>query len=125
MEITLTTENEVLEGQYILILVFNGQGAGGMLQLAKNAEIADGVFDIVCIKNLKLFEMPALMFKVLQGEHLKDVNVDYLTGSSIKIECHNQAENHFVTDVDGEAGPSLPMEIEVLSHKIRTYIPRA
>lgn len=125
MDITLTTENEVLEGQYILILVFNGKGAGGMLQLAKNAEIADGVFDIVCIKNLKLFEMPALMFKVLQGEHLKDVNVDYLTGSSIKIECHNQAENHFVTDVDGEAGPSLPMEIEVLSHKIRTYIPRA
>lgn len=124
MDITLTTEDEVLEGKYLLILVFNGKGAGGILQLAQNAEITDGVFDIVCIKDLKLFEMPALMFKVLQGEHLKDVNVDYLTGSSIKIECHNQEGNHFVTDVDGEKGPSLPMEIQVLTHKIRTYLPK-
>lgn len=123
MDITLTVDHEELHDQYLLILVFNGKGAGGMLKLAKDAEITDGKFDVVCIKNLKLFDMPALMFKVLQGEHLKDVNVDYLTGSHIKIECHNQEENHFVTDVDGEAGPDLPMEIQVLQNKIRVYLP--
>ena len=125
MDMTLTVDDEVLHDQYLLILVFNGKGAGGMLKLAKHAEIADGKFDVVCIKNLNLFEMPALMLKVLQGEHLKDVNVDYLTGSHIKIECHNLENNTFVTDVDGEAGPSLPMEIEVLSHKIRVYLPKS
>lgn len=124
MDITLTADDEVLKDKYLLILIFNGKGAGGMLKLAKNAEITDGKFDVVCIKNLNIFEMPALMFKVLQGEHLKDVNVDYLTSSHIKIECHNQEENHFVTDVDGEKGPGLPMEIKVLSHKIRVYLPR-
>ena len=123
MDITLTVDGEVLEDQYLLILVFNGKGAGGMLKIAKNADIKDGKFDVICIKNVKIFEVPALMFKVLQGEHLKDVNVDYLTGSHIKIQCHNQEENHFVTDVDGEEGPSLPMEIEVLSEKIRVYLP--
>lgn len=125
MDITLTADHEVLRDKYLLILVFNGKGAGGMLKLAQNAEITDGKFDVICIKNLKIFEMPALMLKVLQGEHLKDTNVDYLTSSSIKIECHNQEENHFVTDVDGEAGPSLPMEIKVLSGKIRVYLPKA
>lgn len=125
MDITLTSDTEVLRDQYLLILVFNGKGAGGMLKLAKNAEITDGKFDVICIKNLKIFEMPALMLKVLHGEHLKDANVDYLTSSSIKIECHNQEANQFVTDVDGEAGPSLPMEIKVLSHKIRVYLPKA
>ena len=124
MDITLTADDEVLEDKYLLILVFNGKGAGGMLKLAKDAEITDGKFDVVCIKNLNIFEMPALMFKVLQGEHLKDANVDYLTSSSIKIECHNQEQNHFVTDVDGEAGPSLPMTIEVISNKIRAYLPK-
>lgn len=124
MDITLTVDGEEIYGQYLLILVFNGKGAGGMLNLAKNAEIADGKFDVICIKNVKLFEMPALMLKVLQGIHLKDANVDYLTGSHIQIECHNQDTNHFVTDVDGEAGPSLPMEIEVLSNKIRVYLPK-
>lgn len=124
MDITLTVDEEELHDQYILILVFNGKGAGGMLKLAKDAEITDGKFDVVCIKNVKLFDMPGLMFKVLQGEHLKDPNVDYLTGSRIKIECHNQEENHFVTDVDGEAGPDLPMNIEVIQNKIRVYLPK-
>ena len=123
MDITLTVDGEVLEDQYLLILVFNGKGAGGMFKIAKNADIKDGKFDVICIKNVKIFEVPALMFKVIQGEHLKDVNVDYLTGSHIKIQCHNQEENHFVTDVDGEEGPSLPMEIEVLSEKIMVYLP--
>lgn len=124
MDITLTVDDEVLKDKYLLILVFNGKGAGGMLKLAKHAEITDGKFDVVCIKNVNIFEMPALLFKVLQGEHLKDVNVDYLTGSHIKIECHNQEENQFVTDVDGEAGPDLPMDIEVLPKKIRVYLPK-
>lgn len=123
MDITLTVDNEELHDQYILILVFNGKGAGGMLKLAKDAEITDGKFDVVCIKNVKLFDMPVLMLKVLQGEHLKHPNVDYLTGSHIKIECHNQKENHFVTDVDGEAGPDLPMDIQVIQNKIRVYLP--
>ena len=124
MDITLTVDDEVLQDKYLLILVFNGKGAGGMLKLAKYAEITDGKFDVVCIKNVNIFEMPALMFKVLQGEHLKDVNVDYLTGSHIKIECHNQELNRFVTDVDGEAGPDLPMDIKVLPRKIRVYLPK-
>lgn len=123
MDITLTVDNEVLRDKYLLILVFNGKGAGGILKLAKDAEITDGKLDVVCIKNVNIFEMPALMFKVLQGEHLKDANVDYLTGSHIKIECHNQAENQFVTDVDGEVGPDLPMDIQVLPKMIRVYLP--
>ena len=124
MDITITVDDEVLEDKYLLILVFNGKGAGGMLKLAKYADITDGKFDVVCIKNVNIFEMPALMIKVLQGEHLKDVNVDYLTGSHIKIECHNSEENHFVTDVDGEEGPRLPVDIKVLPKKIRVYLPQ-
>ncbi len=124
MDVTIRVDDEVLHDQYLLILVFNGKGAGGMLKLAKNADITDGKFDVVCIKNVKLFDMPSLMFKVLQGEHLKDSNVDYLTGSHIQIECHNQEMNHFITDVDGETGPELPMEIRVLQNKIRVYLPK-
>lgn len=123
MDITITTEDQVLNDKYVLILVFNGTGAGGLYNLAKNADIQDGLFDIVCIKDLKLFDAPALMFRVLQGEHLKDPHVDYLTGSKISIVCHNENLETFVTDVDGEAGPSLPMDIQVLQNKIRIYLP--
>lgn len=123
MDVTITTLEKELQGKYLLILVFNGKGAGGMLKLAKNAEITDGVFDVVCIKNVNLMEVPALFLKVLQGEHLNDSNVDYLTTAHLKIECHNQSTNHFTTDVDGEAGPNFPIVIDVLTNKIRMYLP--
>lgn len=125
MDITMTTENETLRGRYLLILVFNGKGAGGMLQLAKPAEITDGKLDVVAIKDINLMVVPALFLKVLQGEHLKDSNVDYFTASKLTITCHNQEENRFITDVDGEPGATFPLHIEVISGKIRIYLPQS
>ena len=123
MDMTITTEQGVINERYLLVLVFNGKGAGGLLKLAKHAEITDGVFDLVCVKDVSLVVMPALFVSVLQGEHLDDPNVDYMTCRSMTIECHNQDEKNFVTDVDGEEGPDFPIHIEVISDKIRMYLP--
>lgn len=126
MDMTITTDTEVLKEKYILVLVFNGKGAGGMLKLAKDADIQDGKFNIVCIKNVEFFEVPGLFLKVLQGEHLEDSRIDYFTSSKAKIECHNQdAEGtRFITDVDGEQGPAFPLNIKVLTNKFRVWLPK-
>lgn len=127
MDMTITTDNEVLKEKYILVLVFNGKGAGGMLKLAKDADIQDGKFNIVCIKNVDFFEVPGLFLKVLQGEHLEDSRIDYFKSSRAKIECHNQdAEGtHFITDIDGEEGPDFPLEIQVLVNRFRVWLPKS
>lgn len=126
MDMTITTDTEVIEGKYILVLVFNGKGAGGMHKLAKYADIKDGKLDIVCIKNVDFFEVPGLFLKVLQGEHLEDSRVDYMTSSTLRIECHNDSEEtNFITDVDGERGPAFPLDIQVLSNKFRIYLPES
>ncbi len=126
MDMTITTDTEVLKEKYILVLVFNGKGAGGMLKLAKDADIQDGKFNIVCIKNVEFFEVPGLFLKVLQGEHLEDSRIDYFTSSKAKIECHNQdAEGtRFITDVDGEQGPAFPLNIKVLTNRFRVWLPK-
>lgn len=124
MDMTITTDECVLNDKYILVLVFNGKGAGGMLKLAKDAEITDGKFNIVCIKDINLLDVPALFLKILYGEHLGDPRIDYIKTSTAVIECHNQDKEHFVTDVDGEEGPSFPMHIKVISNKLRVYLPK-
>ncbi len=124
MDITITTEHECIHEKYILVLVFNGKGAGGLLKLAKYAQITDGVFDLVCIKDVNFFDVPGLFLKVLQGEHLKDPNIDYFTSGKLRIECHNQDQKQFITDVDGEEGPKFPIDIDVISNKFRIYLPK-
>lgn len=124
MDMTIKTNTCTLQEKYILVLVFNGKGAGGMLKLAKDAEIFDGMFNIVCIKDISFFDVPGLFLKVLYGEHLEDSRIDYIKASWADIECHNQDQNKFITDVDGEEGPHFPMHIEVISNKLRIYLPK-
>lgn len=121
MELEINTDEQSLTGKYILVLIFNGKGAGGFMKLAKHASITDGVFDIVCIKEVELYEIPRLFLKVLQGEHLEEPNVDYLTSSWINIKCNNQ-NKQFITDIDGEEGPDFPLEISVVPNLFKVYL---
>lgn len=123
MDLCVRTEEKNISGKYILVLIFNGQGAGGFNKLAKNADIKDGKFDVICIKDVGIYEVPKLFLKVLQGEHLEDPNVDYITTSKLQIECHNQ-EIGFITDIDGEIGPDFPLHIEIIKNKFRVFLPK-
>ncbi|MGL4736412.1 MAG: diacylglycerol/lipid kinase family protein [Cellulosilyticaceae bacterium] len=120
MSLRITTESRVKEDKYVLVLIFNGQGAGGFNKLAKDASIEDGYLDAVCIKEVELHDIPRLFLKVLQGEHLGDDKVDYMRCNHLKIECLNENET-FVTDVDGEEGPQFPLEIKIIPNKLPIY----
>ncbi|MEG0013135.1 MAG: YegS/Rv2252/BmrU family lipid kinase [Cellulosilyticaceae bacterium] len=123
MDLIITSQEKVIQGKYVLVLIFNGKGAGGFNKLAKNASITDGKFDVVCIKDVGLYEVPRLFLKVLQGDHLDDPNVDYIVTSKIEIECCNE-ENEFIIDIDGEVGPQFPLNIEVISNQFKFYLPK-
>ncbi|MGL5379228.1 YegS/Rv2252/BmrU family lipid kinase [Clostridium sp.] len=122
MDLIITDGETRIEGKYVLVLIFNGKGAGGFNKLAKNASIKDGKFDVVAIKDVGIYDVPLLFLKVLQGEHLEDPNVDYLITSKLKIECNNSRES-FVTDIDGEIGPDFPLEVSVIENTFRFYLP--
>lgn len=122
MNLMIETKEKTIEGKYLLVLIFNGKGAGGFNRLAKNASITDGKFDVVCIKNVDIFEIPRLFLKILQGEHFEDEGIEYLVTSQIDIQCYNQ-EDGFETDVDGEIGPKFPLQVKLIKERFRFYMP--
>lgn len=123
MNIEIVSKDLTLKGRYVFILIFNGKGAGGFNKIAKQASITDGYLDLVAIKDVEPYEIPALFLKMLQGEYSDDRNVDYIRISKAIIKCRN-LDKKFVTDVDGEPGPSFPLEIEVVSNKLRLLLPK-
>ena len=123
MQLKVNINDQVIENEYVLVLIFNGKAAGGFTKLAKEANIEDGVFDFIGIKKVEMHEIPLLFLKILQGEHLKDPNIDYFISDKIEIECRN-AHRQFITDIDGEEGPDFPLHIEVKKKLIRMYLPR-
>jgi YegS/Rv2252/BmrU family lipid kinase len=123
MDLTIETDEEILKGKYLLVLIFNGKGAGGFMKLAKYAQIDDGMFDAICIKNIGIHEIPILFLKILQGDHLEDSNIDYIKSKKIAIKCHN-TEHGFATDIDGEEGPIFPFTIQNIARKVRIFRPK-
>lgn len=107
-------EDLVLKDNIYLFMVFNGCSAGGFNLLAKDAEIDDGMFDVVAIKACALIDLIGLFIRVLRGEHLQDNNIIYMKTNKLKINCGYDVE----VDIDGESGPMFPVELDLIHNAV-------
>lgn len=123
MNLEVITSDNAFTDKFFLVLVFNGKGAGGLMKLANKADISDGLFDIVCFKDVYFYDIPPLFLKVLQGEHLDNPHVIYFRTNNLSIR-NGSLDNYYRTDVDGEHGPDLPLDISVLSNALQVYVPK-
>lgn len=67
--IEVSTEN--LLKKLTMITVCNGKFYGGGFKIAPNADLNDGLFDILEVSRLKKFETVKLLSKLVTGNHLK------------------------------------------------------
>ena len=71
-KIKLTYDNEqVVENIYSNIIVGNGKYCGGGMKFLPEAEVTDGVFDILTIGDITKIEFFENILKVYRGTHLK------------------------------------------------------
>lgn len=111
--------SNVIEDNFLLFLILNGSSAGGFNRLAPKAKIDDGLMDVIAIKNTNITNILALFLKILRGEHIGDPNLYHFHTDKLKISCEGSCE----TDIDGERGPDLPLDIEVKKHFLKVFIP--
>lgn len=113
--VKITSDEFTFEDKIYFMLVMNGRSAGGFKRIAPNAEVNDGLLDVMMFKEMPLYEFAPLLVNVMQGNHQANKNVIFFQTSKLYIESENQVG----TDVDGEKGPNLPLDIEMLHNKIR------
>ena len=113
---------EVIEDSLYFFLILNSAGAGSFEKLAPGASVQDGLFDFVGFRGKPIYELPALFLKVLRGEHIKDSNVIYFKDNHFTIECLREDLKYAETNVDGEAGPMMPVEIHVLPQVLPVFM---
>lgn len=117
----ITNSREIIEEDVYLFLVLNSAGAGSFDKLAPEASICDGEFDFVAIKAKPVYELAVLFLKILRGEHVNDNNIIYFKDKYIKIECSSNKEHFSETNIDGEMGPQLPIEIHMIHNAISIF----
>jgi YegS/Rv2252/BmrU family lipid kinase len=125
MPVRVTNSSAVIEANVYLLLVLNSAGAGSFGNLVPGALVNDGLFDFIALKEMPVKDIAKLFFKIIKSDHLNDENVIYFKDKYIKIESINldyeKALNE--TDIDGEMGPDMPIEIRNIPSAISVYCP--
>lgn len=106
----LYVDNVTLEEQIYFVLIMNGKSAGGFRKLAPFSDISDGLLDVLVFKKCPILELMPLLIQVWNGEHPKSDYIQYIQAEKIIVECADP----ITSDLDGETGPALPLEIEVI-----------
>ncbi|MDR1135908.1 MAG: YegS/Rv2252/BmrU family lipid kinase [Clostridiales Family XIII bacterium] len=109
------------EENIFFMLVMNGRSAGGFRRIAPCAQINDGLLDVLLFKEMPIMEMAPLLINVLTGQHHENKNVIFFQTGNLSLESDEAA----ATDMDGETGDNLPLNISVMPKRINVITQRA
>jgi len=114
--IRITCKERELDEKMSAVLVMNGRAAGGFKDVAPYSDVGDGLLDVLVVRRLILPTMLPALLSVLTGHHTKDKRFEYFRTDRLRIESAEGEE--ISTDVDGERGDLLPLDIEVLPGRL-------
>lgn len=113
--VKITSEEYTAEDKIYFMLVMNGRSAGGFKRIAPKAEINDGLLDVMLFREMPIRELAPLLINVMTGQHHENKNVVFFQTKKLCVESDQQIS----TDVDGEKGPDLPLNIEIIPKRIK------
>lgn len=113
LDVKITANGKIYDTPMYLILVFNGQTAGGF-KIALDAKVDDGLLDVFILKSCHIAEFIHVFLKFMMGEHMDDPRVEYVKTKELLIE----STESIVTDIDGEKGPDFPLRVSCIKDGI-------
>lgn len=118
--ITVSFESEeyTSEEEILLFLVSNSSSIGGFKKLAPDADVLDGLLDVLIIRDSDVPELANIFFNVLTGEHINHPNVVYFKTKNIRVKTNKDVP----IDIDGEYGGRLPANFQVVPKGMKIFI---
>ncbi len=113
IDVKLTIDGHERQLPLMMISVANGKCFGGGMKVAPDAELDDGLFDIVIVHPVPKWKIPLLLPKFISGKAKTIKYVETLRCKEIIIERQGQYMN-----VDGEILPMDKAHIKILPSQI-------
>src|SRR6478736_3363956 len=107
-----------LETRAMLVAVANTTSFGGGMRVCPDADVADGLFDVMIVHALSIPSFLRVFPKVYSGTHTTHPAVEIHRARRVRLEAsgiHSQA--------DGETFADLPIDAEVVPGALRVVAP--
>lgn len=118
VKVNITSEEHKGNEEILLFVVSNSSSIGGFKHLAPEADVLDGLLDVVLIKNADIGELANIFVNVLTGEHIKHPKVVYYKTKEVYMDT----EDDLIIDVDGEYGGKLPAHFKVIPKGLQILV---
>lgn len=103
----------------LLVAVANGRYYGGGINVAPEARLDDGVFNICAIEKVSRLKILTLFPKVINGTHSEIKEVSFYNGSRVKI----KSEEPVPFNIDGEIIKEKEAEFKIIARSIKIIHP--
>lgn len=117
-KLKVKTDTQTIEQEFLLFLILNGKHAAGFSNVIQEADISDGLMDVLLIKNCLNIDLAGLLFKVLSNEFLQDKNVVWLRTK----ECDIEGSKDVALSIDGEKGKGLPIRVKFINKALKVFV---
>lgn len=95
------------------LVVANGRFFGGGMHIAPQAQVDDGLFDVVTMGDFTFLELLPLSRRIYKGEHLSHRKIEMARARTVTARPVDAADE-VLLDVDGEAPGRLPATFTLL-----------
>ena len=106
----------VIKAKGLLFLALNTVHTGKGMKMAPNAEMDDGLLDIILFKNATRLNIFRIFMKIYNGEHIYCEGVEYIQAKQFSINTLNDSLN-----IDGENMGYSPVKVRLLSNKLKIF----
>jgi diacylglycerol kinase (ATP) len=107
-------EKPVEKARVLSIVVANGRFFGGGMQIAPEARVDDGLFDIVVVGNFGKIELLRIFPRVYKGTHLTYPKIRLEKDTRIDIE----SSQNFLLHADGELLGEGPVSFKIIPRSL-------
>jgi len=115
IEFKIFADEQVLEVEAMLIAIGNGRSYGGGMQVCPDADLQDGLFDIMILHPVSKIEFIKVFPTVYKGTHIEHPQVEVIRAKQVRI------ESSAIAYADGERIGQLPVQVESLPQTLLTW----
>ena len=114
------TEQTSLQGTVLVLGILNTPSYGGGLRLAPEANLEDGLLDLVLLENLSALEIAGMLPRMAVSGEIRTERIQRHCVTRVLIETERPCAFH----ADGEIIGMTPVEIAVVPRAMRVWRPR-
>jgi diacylglycerol kinase (ATP) len=109
-------DDQSISTDAMLIAVSNGRSYGGGMLVCPDANISDGLFDVMILRPVSKVEFLKVFPRVFTGTHISHPAVEVLRSRTVRI------ESKAVAYADGERIGQLPISAECMRGALRSWV---